>query len=195
MIRHGQSEADILNVHEGRADFPLTELGIKQANSLGKWLKENEKIDHILCSTLKRARMTADIISKHSEVEVEHKEKLMEWNNGLLAGLGREEANEKFPLPEGGRLPHHKFAETESTIEFRMRAEEFLWELIEKYPHDSRICIVTHGGMLNMIFRAMMKLPVASKFSIGCGDTCVSKFRYSERGCHIYYANSQEHLK
>ena len=27
IIRHGQSEADLLDVHEGRADFPLTALG------------------------------------------------------------------------------------------------------------------------------------------------------------------------
>ena len=27
VVRHGESEADILNVHEGRADFDLTEKG------------------------------------------------------------------------------------------------------------------------------------------------------------------------
>ena len=27
VIRHGESEADILDVHEGRADFELTERG------------------------------------------------------------------------------------------------------------------------------------------------------------------------
>ena len=27
LIRHGESEADILNVHEGRADFELTPRG------------------------------------------------------------------------------------------------------------------------------------------------------------------------
>ena len=30
IIRHGQSEADLLGRHEGRADYELTELGIKQ---------------------------------------------------------------------------------------------------------------------------------------------------------------------
>ena len=30
LIRHGESEADILNVHEGRADFELTEKGREQ---------------------------------------------------------------------------------------------------------------------------------------------------------------------
>jgi 2,3-bisphosphoglycerate-dependent phosphoglycerate mutase len=34
LIRHGESEADILNVHEGRADFPSTELGQKQAMAM-----------------------------------------------------------------------------------------------------------------------------------------------------------------
>lgn len=35
IVRHGESEADILQVHEGRADFELTEKGHKQAAYLG----------------------------------------------------------------------------------------------------------------------------------------------------------------
>ncbi|MDP4164007.1 MAG: phosphoglycerate mutase family protein, partial [Bacillota bacterium] len=34
LIRHGQSEADLLGVHEGKADFPLTELGQQQAKKM-----------------------------------------------------------------------------------------------------------------------------------------------------------------
>lgn len=34
LIRHGESEADILNVHEGRADFELTEKGRQQVQRL-----------------------------------------------------------------------------------------------------------------------------------------------------------------
>ena len=34
VIRHGESEADILNVHEGRADFNLTEKGNRQASAM-----------------------------------------------------------------------------------------------------------------------------------------------------------------
>ena len=30
LIRHGESEADILHVHEGRADFELTDKGRQQ---------------------------------------------------------------------------------------------------------------------------------------------------------------------
>ncbi|WP_241973191.1 histidine phosphatase family protein, partial [Bacillus cereus] len=34
LIRHGESEADILNVHEGRADFELTKKGRQQVQRL-----------------------------------------------------------------------------------------------------------------------------------------------------------------
>ncbi len=40
LIRHGESEADILNVHEGRADFELTERGRKQVGSLSQKVKK-----------------------------------------------------------------------------------------------------------------------------------------------------------
>lgn len=38
VVRHGQSIADIENRFEGRADFELTNLGIKQANQAASWI-------------------------------------------------------------------------------------------------------------------------------------------------------------
>lgn len=39
IIRHGESEADLLDVHEGRADFPLTERGHKQAKAMAEYIR------------------------------------------------------------------------------------------------------------------------------------------------------------
>lgn len=36
IIRHGESEADLLDVHEGRADFPLSKRGHKQAEAMAE---------------------------------------------------------------------------------------------------------------------------------------------------------------
>ena len=41
VIRHGESEADLLDVHEGRADFELTERGHEQAIAMAKYVAEN----------------------------------------------------------------------------------------------------------------------------------------------------------
>lgn len=59
VIRHGESEADLLNVHEGRADFELTERGHAQAEAMAQFVSENYSVSKIYCSTLKRAYQTA----------------------------------------------------------------------------------------------------------------------------------------
>ncbi|HQI79227.1 MAG TPA: histidine phosphatase family protein, partial [Petrotogaceae bacterium] len=108
--------------HEGRADFPLTKLGIKQATLLSKWIAKKYSPDYILSSTLKRAAQTAELIGSETGVKVESMSELMEFNNGLLAGLLFEEAAVKYPRPSIKNL-HDKIYEQESMIEFRSRAE------------------------------------------------------------------------
>ncbi len=39
IIRHGESEADLLDVYEGRADFSLTERGHKQAEAMADYVR------------------------------------------------------------------------------------------------------------------------------------------------------------
>lgn len=59
IIRHGQSQADLEDRHEGRADFPLTQLGVKQAQLLAEWVQERFPPELILSSPLQRASRTA----------------------------------------------------------------------------------------------------------------------------------------
>lgn len=63
VIRHGQSEADILNVHEGRAGFPLTDEGRTQARATARFLHRHYAIEKIYASPLKRAAETAQILA------------------------------------------------------------------------------------------------------------------------------------
>ena len=70
IIRHGQSEADILKVIEGRANFNLTELGHKQAATMAEWINKNYSINKIYSSPLNRAKQTAEYISKITGIKV-----------------------------------------------------------------------------------------------------------------------------
>ncbi|HPJ89501.1 MAG TPA: histidine phosphatase family protein [Thermotogota bacterium] len=197
LIRHGQSTADLEDRHEGRADFELTELGRKQGLALGKWIKNNYRIDEILSSTLKRAAATAEYISGATAIKVDYRDELMEWDNGLLAGLYREEAERLFPLPPEGRLPHDEYAGTESMINFRARAEIFLSRFMNGHNRDStekKICIISHGGMINMIMRSFLRLPVDSNTSFITGDTGVHLLRIKDDKRVVVYLNRQDHL-
>jgi 2,3-bisphosphoglycerate-dependent phosphoglycerate mutase len=100
-------------------------------------------------------------------------------------------------MPEGGRKPHDEFAESESYINFRARAEMFWSKFIDKYEKEeskSRICIVSHGGMINMIFRSFMMLPVNTEVGISTGDTGIHLWKVKGNERRIIFLNKQEHL-
>ena len=72
--RHGQTEWNVLKKIQGRTDIELNEVGIEQAEIARDKLK-NEKVDLIICSSLKRARQTAEIINKEFNVEISRYER------------------------------------------------------------------------------------------------------------------------
>jgi len=193
IIRHGQSEADILKVIEGRADFNLTELGYSQANLMAKWVKNYINIDKIISSSLKRAKQTAEALSTSLHIDVEYEGLLMEWNNGLIAGLTWEEANNLYPEPDV-KYPHTAVYEQESNIEFRARAETILSKIINENPPDSKIAVVSHGNMINMLFRSFLELPVNSDSSISSGDTGIHHWIIKNNSRRIHKINSLIHL-
>jgi len=197
IIRHGQSEADILNVIEGRADFELTELGHRQASQMAAWVKNYIDIDKIYASTLTRARQTAEKLSAALGCPITFDERLMEWNNGLIAGLSRAEADAKYPRAEKQFL-HTALYGQESTIEFRARAEAVLSEIINENPPDSRIAVVSHGGMIGHLFRSFLRLPIDTDVGLFSGDTCVHHWKIADMQFHrrnVVFSNSLVHLR
>ncbi len=193
VIRHGESQADILNVIEGRADFELTEHGKEQAMALAEWVKKNYKIDKIMASPLKRAKQTAGYLSDATGVPVEYNEDLMEFQNGLIAGLSREEADKKYPKPEF-RYLHTKVYEMESDLEFRFRAESVLSKIINENDSNSTIAIVAHGGIINMLYRSFLNLPNSSNIYFQTGDTGIHKWYADNEKRVVIFSNSTKHL-
>lgn len=193
LIRHGQSEADLTGVHEGRADFPLTPLGQQQASLLAQ--KMNEYAPQvILSSSLKRAHRTAEILQKRLQCPLEIHDTLMEFNNGVLAGMDRKEALERYPMPEGGRPYHVPIEGGESELEFRFRAEEWVYRLRAEYGSYSRVVIVSHGGWISQFLKAFFDLPVTNTSVFATGDTGVHGLEWRENQKIIRFLNNQDHL-
>jgi 2,3-bisphosphoglycerate-dependent phosphoglycerate mutase len=194
VIRHGQSEADILNVIEGRADFNLTELGNRQAELMAEWVVNYINVDKIISSSLKRAKQTAEKLALATNAQVEFNDYLMEWKNGLIAGLSRKEADEKYPVP-AQRFPHTSLYEQESDIEFRARAETALSTILNENQPDAKIAVISHGGMINKLFQSFLCLPVNVNVGINSGDTGIHHWRVSENNRTVVFANSLRHLE
>jgi 2,3-bisphosphoglycerate-dependent phosphoglycerate mutase len=193
LIRHGESEADILQVHEGAADFPLTDLGRRQAQEMAKVVHEKFSPDLIWSSTLKRASETAEILSSVTGVEVKRDHALREYNNGVLAGLSFQESDRIYPEPEGGRKPHEAILHGESSLEFRFRAETIFSKIITESSGLNRIAIVSHGGMIANILKSFLNIPVHSNYGFYTGDTGIHLLRMNEKGKFVIFLNHDQH--
>lgn len=191
IIRHGESEADILHVHEGRADFELTGRGHEQVEAMSIYISKNYQIDKIYHSTLKRAVQTAQHLASHTGAPLIPDEHLMEFNNGLLAGLSHDVAAEKYPKVKVP--PHSAVYGQESMLEFRYRAEYMLSKILSENEENSTLAIVTHGGMVNQLYRAFFRLPADAGFAFYTGDAGIHEWIINGDSRILVKANFMPH--
>jgi 2,3-bisphosphoglycerate-dependent phosphoglycerate mutase len=163
ILRHGESQGNFEGRHQGQADFPLTDLGRQQARALvDRWKLEKKVFDLIISSPLIRARETAEIISTELKAPVELDPLWMERNNGLMAGLSPEEVRDTLPQPDFIH-PYQAIGQTgESQWELYLRAGRAVQSLINRSPGS--YLIVSHGGLLNMFFYAVLGIAPQPNF-------------------------------
>lgn len=191
LIRHGQSEADLLHVHEGSADYPLTDEGISQATRMANRVKREFPPEYIWASTQLRASKTAAILAEAVGCPIEYTNELREHDNGNLAGKSIKEV----PFP-WGLQPYEKFGEHgESAIEFRARGEAVFSKIKEASKNYNRIAIVTHGGMISRVIESFLGLPFVHDVFFKTADTGIHLLEYTEKGRVILFTNSFTHIE
>ena len=143
VVRHGQTEANVNHLFNGRNERDLTEFGIEQANSLANRMKTISK-DLIFSSPLKRARHTASILNINN-IEIISDDRLIERDYGKFTlksvDLIKDRRNKLFDLE------NNEIKEIESYKSIYDRVGNFIEEIKEKYA-DKNILVVTHGDVV-----------------------------------------------
>jgi broad specificity phosphatase PhoE len=163
LIRHGESEANALQVIQGHSDYPLNSRGEAQAAAAGLWLA-GKGITSLSCSPLSRARRTAEIIAREARIPAPRPEALfIELDTGCFSGLSLSQIQEKFPqLYEEFRyrswaaVPDAESAP--ALAERALRAWEWLKD--ESLRTPGAVAVVSHGGFLQWLVRV----------TFGCGS-------------------------
>ena len=145
VTRHGQTELNVKRKVCGLTNIPLTEKGKAQAKALSAKLA-TKKIDLIICSPLKRARMTAEIINESTHCNIIVDDRIIEQNYGVYEKTDWDD--EKFLAAK--KAFFCKFPGGESIVQVAHRAYNLLDEIKEKYDGKT-ILIVSHGGVCRVI--------------------------------------------
>ena len=190
LMRHGRSRADDEEVHEGRYDSPLTDVGRSQVRARAEeWRRGGVTFDLIVASTLVRASESAQIVGEVLDVPIEYDPDWMEHDNGPLAGLPFEVARERYPKPEFAN-PFQPFVastgEGESGWDLFIRAADALQGVVRRGRHST--LVVAHGGILNGAMYCILGIsPPTSNTGVrfAFGDACFVRTSYSP-GRHIW---------
>ncbi|GJD28857.1 2,3-bisphosphoglycerate-dependent phosphoglycerate mutase [Methylobacterium adhaesivum] len=100
LARHGQSEWNLKKLFTGWRDPELTDLGVAEARTAGRWLGEQGyRFDVAFTSNLRRAQRTCALMLEEMgqpEVETIRAEALNERDYGDLSGLNKDDARERW---------------------------------------------------------------------------------------------------
>jgi probable phosphoglycerate mutase len=162
LIRHGETDWNRRQCFQGQIDVPLNDTGLEQARRMAERLSR-EPIDALVVSDLMRARQTAAPLAQALGLTAKLEPALREQAFGILEGMSFDEIRQRHPdefalwvkqdpdyaLPGGA----------ESRRDFHRRVITALREA-GRSQAGRRIAVVTHGGVLDMVWRSAKGLPL-----------------------------------
>lgn len=164
LVRHGETTGDLEDRYGGNYDDHLTPLGREQLARTAQSLCD-KGIESIFTSSLIRAKESGEIIGSKIKCKMQVAQGLQERNYGVLAGLIKTEALEKYPeAVEAHNNPENTDPEGESLTDFQKRTLEGFKEIFAK--DYQTIAIVSHGGPIKQILK-YLNMPLPAKIGDG----------------------------
>lgn len=177
LIRHGETDWNRRQCFQGQIDVPLNERGLAQAARLGAHLA-GERLDGLVVSDLVRTRQTAAPLAEALGLSPRYTPALREQAFGILEGMTFDEIRVKHPTEFAlwaRQEPDYALpGGAESRLHFHQRVIGALGELAQAHP-GQRLAVVTHGGVLDMVWRSAKGLPLLGPRECAIPNTGINR--------------------
>ncbi|MDO4268292.1 MAG: histidine phosphatase family protein [Eubacteriales bacterium] len=161
IIRHGETDWNVIGRLQGQTDIPLNENGIRLAGITGQALSQIP-FDFAISSPLKRALQTAQLVLEGRNVPIFLDDRIREISFGSWEGLGCRSHNFEIPSDHFDDFfsdPFHfqPAADGETINDLCARTRDFWQDLISRRDwSDKTILIASHGcacrAILNNVY-------------------------------------------
>ena len=177
LARHGETPWNAEGRYQGQEDIPLSEVGIAQANALGKRLADLQ-IDRAVASPLSRATRTAQLaLGEARAPQLLFDEGLKEIGHGEWEGLLASEIGEKDPArlrawreePDSVLMPGG-----ESLRQVLDRSWRGLARATEGLGEDDTLLLVAHDAVNRVLLCRILGLPIGRLWSFRQAPTTLN---------------------
>jgi len=195
LARHGETVWNVEKIYRGRTDVNLDEVGIKQAELLGKYLSIWE-LEAIYSSPLRRAIDTATIIARYQKIGTHIAEGLVDFDYGEWQSLPEQEAKRLYPTlhNEWHNNPHKvEMPGGESLEDVRRRAIEVVNDVLSKY--QGSVVLVSHRVVNKVLICSLLGLDNSCFWSIKQDVGGITIFNYVDGRFVLTRHNDTAHLK
>ncbi len=197
LIRHGQSMANELNKFAGHTDFPLSELGVKQAECSAQYFNDI-KVDAVYSSDLLRAFSTVKVIADKKGLEVVPTNQLREMHCGVWEGVDFDlvvkDYADSFEVWQND-IWSLKCEKGESTVEVYERVDSEIKRIAEKHKGQTVVL-----GAHALVIRAFCGQFVVDDMKMLCEvpwptNASVTKLEYEDGKFSLLNYSYDEHIK
>ncbi len=163
-VRHGKDDDAYRG---GWSKLGLTDEGKRQARAVAAYFRTSSdyRIRRIISSDLNRALETAEYMATALGLPIQGDERLRETNNGDLAGMLNSEALAKYPgLFWSSLAMDEAYPNGESPAAFSRRIKAWFEDVAAHSPgKGGDWLVVTHGGVINLIYHLVKALEWTNK--------------------------------
>jgi phosphoserine phosphatase len=205
LIRHGETEHNVGGITLGRADVPLNERGLAQAQALAslagrshsRILSDAPQISAVYASPLQRATATAQPLAVALSLDIIPEARLIEMEIGELEGMPFDQMRERYPdfLRQwlSDEVADARMPDGETLDEVQERAWESVTEMAARHE-DGTVVAVTHNFVLLSLLCRMLNLPLAKFRGLRHDLAAVSLVDLSGPNVRVVTLNDRCHL-
>lgn len=184
-VRHGESEANVLELMYGSSNYRLTQNGKEQARKAGEIVRNmGFNPDRIYVSSLVRTHETLESMGFSMEEAIED-ERLDERHLGDLEGLSyhllHREQPEIFEAWNSDWMLY-KPGGGESHLDFSSRIIDFMDDFQDEERAGEKILVVCHGGTMKTIFSHVFMHNIDTFFNIEIYNCSIMRLRKNGKG-------------
>ncbi len=198
-VRHGETEYNRQNIVQGGGiDSEINETGREQAEALAQRLA-SVPVDVVYASTLRRAKQTADIVSRpHEPVSKTYLRDLEEMAWGVFEGAPpspeREEAMEAVKSDWRDGAFNRQIEDGESILQVQKRALRAVNHILAR-ESGRTVLVVTHGRYLRVLLATLLEeYGLEQMHELDHSNTCVNRLVYRENQFRADLLNCTAHL-